>query len=178
MIAYFLVESSWHDPGIGRRTLVKPTIGKLRDDWYASSLQPSITPAAADMCAPGEAQGRGFTHGHAKGHSRMGVTVSWLRSVLKDTITNCRQRVEALRSKLLSAACSVQYESANEPGAQLGVVNLPPEPFTQLQQMQSKMDGGEEEDGTKRDCVPICPPIHKSTLHGKSVPQHLAIVKY
>ena len=67
---------------IGRTSLVQPSIGSARHDWYASSLQPSITPSAADLTAPGEAQGRGFQHAHAKGHSRLGVTLSGLRKAL------------------------------------------------------------------------------------------------
>ena len=52
---------------IGRKDLAKPRVNRRVHDWYASSLQPSITPACADITAPREAQGRGFTHGHAKG---------------------------------------------------------------------------------------------------------------
>ena len=52
---------------IGRKDLAKPRVNRKVPDWYASSFQPSITPACADITAPGEAQGRGFTHGHAKG---------------------------------------------------------------------------------------------------------------
>ena len=39
------------------------------DDVCASSLQPSVVPAAEDLQQPLEAQGRGFAHGHIKGHS-------------------------------------------------------------------------------------------------------------
>jgi len=149
---------------IGRQVLIKPTMGKGAHDSYASRLQPAITPAAADVCAPGEAQGRGFQHAHAKGHSRVGVTVSWLRKVLKQSTAYCREQVQALRVALLSAASSVQYESANEPGAQLGVSDLPPEPFTFLQQKQSKMDGKVEDDGTRRDDVPVSPSLRQEHL--------------
>ena len=41
----------------------------------ATSLQPSLTPGTADMQSPGEGQGRGFTHGHAKGHGIDGFTI-------------------------------------------------------------------------------------------------------
>ena len=34
----------------------------------ASSLQPCIAPGTTDVQAPLEAHGRGFTHGHGKGH--------------------------------------------------------------------------------------------------------------
>ena len=39
-----------------------------RKDDVASSLQPCIAPGTTDVQAPLEAQGRGFTHGHGKGH--------------------------------------------------------------------------------------------------------------
>ena len=41
----------------------------------------------------------------------------------------------------------------------MGVNNLPPEPFTAKQQRQTRMDGGEEEDGTLRDFVELGPPV-------------------
>ena len=51
----------------------------------------------------------------------------------------------------------MQYEASREPGLQLGV-SLPPEPFTSVQQKQSRMDGGLEDDGSQRDHVPLAPP--------------------
>jgi len=111
---------------IGRKTVCKPGIKVVRHDWYASNLQPSITPAAADATLPGEAQGRGFTHGHAKGHSRIGMTLAWLRENVNQSATTCVEKIRSLQQALLSAAASVQFESANEPGEQLGVTDLPP----------------------------------------------------
>ena len=67
-----------------------------------------------------------------------------------------------MREALLSAAASVQYESANEPAIQMGVSDLPPEPFAEKQQRQSKMDGGLEDDGiAKRDFVKLHPPFEQ-----------------
>ena len=67
-----------------------------------------------------------------------------------------------MREALLRAAVSVQYESANEPAIQMGVSDLPPEPFTEKQQRQSKMDGALEDDGiTKRDLVKLQPPLEQ-----------------
>ena len=63
-----------------------------------------------------------------------------------------------LRRRLLGAAATVQYESAREPGLQLGV-SMAPEPFTEVQQRQSRMDGGAEDDGTRRDRVHVVPPF-------------------
>ena len=62
----------------------------------------------------------------------------------------------------LATACSVPYESANEPAMQMGIDNLPDEPFTEKQQRQSKMDGGREDDGTTaRELVRLQPPVEQ-----------------
>ena len=143
---------------IGRRRLAGVPGGfSAVHDCCASSLQPSVTPAAEDVQAPFESQARGFAHGHGKGHSRIGATVRWLRNSLRGSGEALLERVRDLRTALLAVAVTVQYEAAREPGRQLGVV-LRPEPFTALQQRQSRMDGGEEDDGTLRDLVPVSPP--------------------
>ena len=147
---------------IGRQVLVRPFGGGARHDCFASKLQPAVTPAAADVSVPGEAQGRGFTHGHGKGHSRIGATVAWLRSALRKALAVCLERVKKLRTALLATACSVQYESANEPALQMGIDDLPDEPFTEKQQRQSKMDGGKEDDGTTvRELARLQPPVEQ-----------------
>ena len=86
------------------------------------------------------------------------MTVAWLRKSLEESATRCGDKIRSLQQALLSAAASVQFESANEPGEQLGVTGLPPEPFSWEQQKQSRMDGGQEDDGTLRDHVPIQAP--------------------
>ena len=44
----------------------------------------------------------------------------------------------------------------------MGVLDLPPEPFTEKQQRQSKMDGSLEDDNiTKRDLVKVQPPLEQ-----------------
>ena len=115
-----------------------------------------MVPAAEDLQQPLEAQGRGFAHGHSKGHSRVGVGIRWVRTTLRQQGGNLVEAVKRLRSRLLCTAATVQYESAREPGLQLGV-SVMPEPFTALQQKQSRMDGGIEDDGSRRDLVPVEP---------------------
>ena len=48
----------------------------------AASLQPCIAPGTIDVQAPVESQGRGFEHGHGKGHDLAGATMKWLRKAV------------------------------------------------------------------------------------------------
>ena len=68
---------------------------------------------------------------YGKGHSVIGATLAWLRAVVQ---TGLRQ---------------------------LGLADVAPEPFTARQQRQSRMDGGEEEDGSQRDAVALGPPVEQ-----------------
>ena len=104
------------------------------------------------MQAPFEAQGRGFFHGHGKGHSVIGPTMRFLRAAVSTGLAAAAQK---LRESLLATAVTVQYEAAVESARQLGVTDVNPEPFTGKQQRQSRMDGGEDEDGTIREYVQI-----------------------
>lgn len=140
---------------IGRVTLARPQ--HPPQDLVASSLQPSMCPGTTDVQAPLEAQGRGFTHGHGKGHSILGPTMTWLRRAIA---TGFEAAVRRMRSALLDTAVTVQYDAAREAGRQLGV-ELPPEPFSKRQQRQSRMDGGEDEDGTLREHVDLAPPLEQ-----------------
>ena len=72
----------------------------------------------------------------------------WVRVTLREQGGQLLDAVKLLRRRLLGAAATVQYESAREPGLQLGV-SVAPEPFTEVQQRQSRMDGGVEDDGTR-----------------------------
>ena len=84
---------------IGRITLAKPRC--LVQDECATSLQPCVAPGTIDLQAPLEAQGRGFTHGHGKGHSILGPTLRWLRRSIVSGLTSA---VTALRRALLATA--------------------------------------------------------------------------
>jgi len=140
---------------IGRLTLARPH--RPPHDLVASSLQPSVCPGTTDVQAPLEAQGRGFTHGHGKGHSILGPSMSWLRRAID---TGFGAAVQRMRAALLDTAVTVQYEAAREAGQQLGV-ELPAEPFSQRQQRQSRMDGGEDEDGSLREHVELAPRLEQ-----------------
>ena len=119
-------------------------------------LQPCDVPGSTEVQARFETQGRGFIHGgHGKGHSIITPSMKWLRSVRRDLA----EAVRSLRQSLLSTAATVQYEAANEPARQMGVGTIAPEPFTERQQRQSRMDGAEDRDGTVREYVPVAPPV-------------------
>ena len=147
---------------IGRVALAKPS--GPRHDNNASSLQPSLALGLADLQSPIESQGRGFAHGHAKGHGIVGPTLRWLRKALGSAGPlglGLVSAVRILREALLAAASSVQYEAVNEPGRQLGVPDMPSEPFTEKQRRQSRMDGGAEgdDDHNLREDVPVAPAL-------------------
>ena len=91
---------------IGRTTLARP-LQPVHDE-VAASLQPCISPGTTDVQAPLEAQGRGFTHGHGKGHSIIGPTMKWLR---RSITTGLTAAVRQIRVVLLAAAATVQYRS-------------------------------------------------------------------
>jgi hypothetical protein len=139
---------------IGRLTLARPRVPV--QDEVAASLQPCIAPGTLDVQAPFEAQGRGFEHGHGKGHAIVGSTMNWLR---KSIVAGLSAAAQNLRQAALSMAETVQYESARESAKQMAVHDLPPEPFTMKQQRQTRMDGGEDEDGSVREFVEIGPPV-------------------
>ena len=139
---------------IGRLTLAQPRVPV--HDEVAASLQPCVAPGTIDVQAPFEAQGRGFEHGHGKGHGIVGSTMKWLR---KSVVAGLETAAQKLRQTMLSLAETVQYESARESATQMEVHDLPPEPFTMEQQRQTRMDGGEDEDGSLREYVPIGPAV-------------------
>ena len=63
--------------------------------------------------------------------------------------------MENYNQRLVSYVASRQYESSVLPGRQLGL-DLPPSPFSERQQQQSRYDGQYEADGiTQRELVPI-----------------------
>ena len=105
----------------------------------AASLQPCIAPGTIDVQAPFESQGRGFEHGHGKGHGLAGATMKWLRKAVGGDL---RPLAKKFQQAVLAMAETVQYESARESARQMNVLDLPLEPFTEKQQRQTRMDGG------------------------------------
>ena len=61
------------------------------------------------------------------------------------------------REKLLECAATIMYDCALLPAKQLDEKVLP-EPFSRKQQLQSRLDGGEEIDGSKREKLEVTAP--------------------
>ena len=138
---------------IGRTHLAQQTDG--REDDAAGSLQAGLVPVAAAAMAPGEHQGRGFMHAHAKLHSKVrGTTRRGLTEMMEMTDQQASDAGHRSREALLKAACTVQYDSSVTVANQLNI-KVPPEIFTAKQQRQSRMDGGEEMNGTQREFLPV-----------------------
>jgi len=143
----------------GRQNVAKHRVGD-REDGYACSTQPCIGGPLKGGLAPNEAQGRGFAHSHGKGHGVANLSVERMRTLLAGSDEEVDAAVRAYQKGFLAEASTVQYDDALELGKQMEFrmePPLPPVPFTQKQQMQSRMDGGKEEDGTSRDLVPLAP---------------------
>jgi len=148
---------------IGRLSL-GPDENDGREDDAAATLQPALLPGARGTIAPNESQGRGFVHSHGKTHGGTGGGMDWLRRVLCKPDSVVRREVAAFTEKVLAAATSLQYDSAVEAGRQAGIPDMQPEPFSERQQMQSRMDGGLEDDDTTRDFVPVEPEVQQPHL--------------
>ena len=134
----------------------------LQEDDFASSGAPGLAMFCQGLLAPLEDQGRGFVHAHRKVYgvpSGFEDTVSELFRALADQLHNSAPRETSAdafagaRSRLLKAATQLQYDSAVEPGVQLGQA----QPVSQKQLQQSRMDGGLEPDGSHRDQLVLSP---------------------
>lgn len=143
------------DVHIGRHFIQPRVSMAAREDDNAASGGPSLVSWPAALFAPVESQGRGFIpHAHMKVHAPVGMSVQRLRTLLQSTEHEAAQRLRLFSAALLSAGATIQYDSAVEVARQWNV-QVPPEPFSVLQQRQTKFDGGVEEDGTQRRLCPV-----------------------
>ena len=192
--------------------LFVPTVPSkyMREDHLASSGVPGLGGFGESSLTPGEAQARGFEHGHDK---KTSIPKSHViqRAVLKRTCEMQRHGLSDIAStaasprvdedaatmenvaaeraenshaidamstynqQLISYATTRQYESSVLPGRQLGI-ELPPSPFSALQQRQSKYDGLlEVDETTTRDFVEIVeqePAAHIAREQRKASAEH------
>merc|ERR1712185_550031 len=121
-----------------------------REDDFASNIQIGIAQFPRSALKPLEAQGRGFTHGHEKIISVPRMRAAKLKELFTENRT-AKQPADELdkwcmkaREAVLQAASTLQYDSSVYAGRQLDV-ELRPEPFSDRQQKQSKLDGQVEE---------------------------------
>ena len=114
-----------------------------------------------------EAQGRGFAHGHEKLHSEprtkaIDLIDLFLGGVAKHASGTARGREEETlvawmrehQAACLRDAVTKQYDSAVESARQFGCSHLK-EVFTAEERRRSRLDGGQEEDGTRRQDVEV-----------------------
>jgi len=128
------------------------------EDDFASAGEPGFAGMAKDALEPLEAQGRGFAHGHRKVY---GVPEQMTADVLRQfhDSNELQQFLAASREALIQCAATIQYEAATLPAQQLGQP-VPPERFTRRQQQLSRLDGGLEIDGTRRDNIDVTEEEH------------------
>lgn len=107
--------------GVDRLLIRRVTLARPRrpiHDQVAASLHPCITPGIQDVQAPFESQGRGFEHGHGKGHGVIGTTMRWLRAAVD---TGLAAAARLMNKATIARAKTVQYESARESARQMDV---------------------------------------------------------
>ena len=121
-----------------------PSFYEAEDD-IASTGEPGLANFATSMIEPLEAQGRGFAHGHKKVTGLPAMQVNKLKQMFSNKEDDLQQFLTNMRNEVLRAAVSIQYDSATLPARQFGL-NVAKEPFSEKQQMQSRMDGGLEVD--------------------------------
>ena len=133
-----------------------PAVHTFEDD-YASNGEPGLANFATSVLSPLEAQGRGFSHGHKKVMGVPRTAEAKLRHMFTQEDDTLRDTLRCARDEMLRCAATIMYDSATLPAEQLGEEVLP-EPFSKKQQVQSRLDGGEEIDGSCRTKLKVTPP--------------------
>ena len=127
------------------------------EDCYASNGNPGIAHFMTCMLEPLEAQGRGFEHGHKKVTGIPTTRVAALKRMFSKGDDELKQCMQAIRTGVLQAASTLQYDSATLPAKQLDIPCLP-ECFSKKQQALSRLDGGMEADATtQRKLLEVTP---------------------
>ena len=127
------------------------------EDDYVSNGMPGLANFTTSLLEPLEAQGRGFSHGHKKVTGVPNCKAARIKDLLQKTDEDLSLFLDHMRTAVLEAASTIQYDAATLPAKQLSVETLP-EVFTERQQLQSRMDGGMEVDGiTTRPRIEVTP---------------------
>ena len=112
-----------------------------KEDHLASNGANCLADFVESVLMPLEAQGRGFAHGHKKVISLPNYSSSILERLFREDSTTLQAALVQMRRQIVDAVGTVQYDTATQPGQQLGVA-LPVEPLTKQQRRQSRLDGG------------------------------------
>ncbi|CAE7160870.1 unnamed protein product [Symbiodinium necroappetens] len=137
----------------GKRKLCSPSIPG-REDSFAASLRPCLLPYPVAAMGPGESQERGFEHAHLKIHGFSVSDARRIKEALLGSDVETTARLQAWRQQGLQYVESVLQESATATARSLDL-HLPPVGFSREQQRQTRFDGLEEEDGSKRLLMPV-----------------------
>ncbi|CAK9115732.1 unnamed protein product [Durusdinium trenchii] len=125
------------------------------EDDFASSSVPGVAGFALAILEALEAQGRGFQHGHRLVRAIPGFLASMQIQDGDLSPKSLRAKMLQHNAKLISQVNTLQYEKSTLVGEQAGI-KMKPEPFSALQQKQTKFDGGLEADEiTQRLLLPV-----------------------
>jgi hypothetical protein len=146
------------DSFIGRHQVQQSFHHKHREDQLASTAIPSLGGYGVAELEPFESQERGFEHGHRKKYA---IPKNNEREIIEKfkshNQTELHNLFQDLKVALIRCAETLQYEASTLPAKQMGQTVLP-EKFTQKQQRHSRLDGGIELDGSRRQLLPVTAP--------------------
>ena len=143
---YFMgIDGSW----IGRHKVPRRFSHRLQEYRFACTCLPSLGGYGIAELEPFESQARGFQHGHRKVYKIPATReqdVVRLFGARDQTVLH--SLLQKLRQAMISCVESLQYEASTLPAAQMRQAVLR-EKFTKKQQLQSRLDGGVELDGSR-----------------------------
>ena len=143
---------------IGRHHVQQTFHHKHREDQLASTAIPSLGGYGVAELEPFESQERGFQHGHRKVYTiPKSKELEIIEKFKNHNQAELHNLLEALKEALIACAETLQYEASTLPAKQMGQDVLP-EKFTLKQQKQSRLDGGEELDGSRRPRLEVTEP--------------------
>ena len=106
---------------------------------------------------PFESQSRGFQHGHRKVFKTPATREQEVPRLFREQDpTVLHGLLQKVKQAMISCAESLQYEASTLPAAQMRQDVLR-EQFTRKQQLQSRLDGGVELDGSRRQLLETTP---------------------
>ena len=139
-----------------------------QEDQLASTCVPSLGGYGIAELEPFESQARGFQHGHRKVYKVPATREhDVVRLFREQDPTVLHSMLQQLSQAMISCVESLQYEASTLPAAQMRQTVLP-EKFTTKQQLQSRLDGGVELDGSRRQLLESTP----QELPGHHVLEH------